>query len=69
MANQHKINYFKNELLWKNNLLKKLIEYYESSQNALFEEKKGHTPDWQAVEDIADKIEDDHDLESIKENL
>lgn len=69
MANCKTVEFLRSELKWKSKLLKKLIEYFELSQNALYLERGGHTPNWQNVQNIADVIDDNHDLESIKENL
>lgn len=47
--------------------LKLLIEYFELSQDALSMTRRGHTPDWGKVQAIADAIEDEFDLESLKD--
>lgn len=47
-------------------LLKLLIDYFDLSQDNFFQARRGNTPDWGEVQKIANKVEDDFNLESIK---
>jgi hypothetical protein len=51
----------------QNELLKELINFHEKTMECLSQERQGHTPDWQGVQNISDSIEDDWDLEAVKE--
>lgn len=53
----------------QNDLLKKLITFHDKTMECLSQERKGHSPNWQEVQDISESIEDDYDLEAVKEFL
>ena len=63
------ILFLKEEISFKNKVIKKLIKYYETSQEAIAMEKKGHTLGWDKVQELADDIEDNFDLAVLVKDL
>ena len=65
MTDKETISYLRRELRWKSKALKRLAKFYEATQEALENEKQGHTIGWDRVQALSDDLEDDFDMVSM----
>lgn len=61
------IEYLKNQIRFKNIIIKEFIDLYSSTKKALEAQKLGHINQWVKVQDAIDKIDDDFDVSVIKD--
>lgn len=59
----------KSELEMKNDLLKKLLNYYTIAQSALYQNGDNWSPTWQKSQNVALAIEDKYNLKAMQESL
>jgi len=65
MTTEQQLKYLRKILRITKAEVKILAKYFSASQDALALEKKGHTPDWDNVQRLADEIEDSLDVDAI----
>jgi hypothetical protein len=66
MTESEQVIYLKKEVAFQKKLIKILSKHYEATQDALSLQARGHSNGWAKVQKIAEKIEDDFNLDEYQ---